>query len=288
MARLFVFLQYCLPHHGLSRLVALLADCRLSFLKNSLIRLFVKRYRVDLSEAKIQDYREYPTFNDFFTRELKNQARNIDERADTLVSPADGAISELGPIHNDRLLQAKGIHYSVTRLLGGDVDDARAYLDGNFVTIYLSPRDYHRVHMPLAGRLVKTVYVPGRLFSVNDQTAARVPDLFARNERLVCHFDGPAGPMAMVMVGAMIVAGIETVWAGQACPNQHGLRQTDYGKHSPPVQFAKGAEMGRFLLGSTVILLFGPGAVTLDRELVAGNPVCLGEVIGTLGNQEAK
>jgi phosphatidylserine decarboxylase len=288
MARLFVLLQYVLPHHGLSRLVAVLANCRWPIIKGPFIRLFAKRYGVDLAEAKIQDYRQYRTFNEFFTRELKDGARPIDGLAHTLVSPADGAISELGPIQGEALLQAKGMHYSVSDLLGSDRDDAQAFLDGSFLTVYLSPRDYHRVHMPLAGSLLKTVYVPGRLFSVNDKTAARVPGLFARNERLVCHYQTAAGPMALVMVGAMIVAGIETVWAGQVCPTRQGLQRTDYRENTPPIQLAKGSEMGRFLLGSTVILLFGPGAVTLHHELRAGDPIRLGDAIGVLGNQATR
>ena len=285
MSRLFVpfvLLQYLLPQHALSRFVALFAEG--SFLKNALIKTFIRRYRVDLSEALISDPAEFASFNAFFTRELKPGARSIEDAGDSFVCPADGTISQLGNISNDQLLQAKGRHYSVVDLLGGDTELAEQFLDGSFATIYLSPRDYHRVHMPLAGRLDRMIYIPGKLFSVNAQTTAAVPNLFARNERVVCLFQSDAGPMALILVGAMIVAGIETVWAGQVCPGLESrtVRESSYTDHSPPIDLPTRAEMGRFKLGSTVIALFGPGAVDLDSTLMPEAAVRMGQAMGTV------
>ena len=282
MGRLFVILQYLLPHHGLSRLVALLANSRWPLIKNPFIALFKAHFKVDLGEARIQDYRQYECFNDFFTRQLQDSARPIQGDDRTIVSPADGAVSELGKIQDQSLLQAKGIDYSAVDLLGGAPQDAEPFKDGNFITIYLSPRDYHRVHMPIAGSLQKTVYIPGRLFSVNQRTTERVNGLFTRNERLVCFFDTPAGPMALVLVGAMIVAGIETTWAGHVCPNKHGEVRTDRHGQQPAIELDRGAEMGRFKLGSTVILLFGPDAINLGNEIFPQSNIRMGEAIGSL------
>jgi len=287
MSRLFmpfVLLQYLLPQHTLSRFVALFAEG--SFLKNVLIKTFIRRYKVDLSEALISDPAEFASFNAFFTRELKPGARSIDDAGDSFVCPADGTISQLGNLSNDQLLQAKGRHYSLVDLLGGDSELAEQFLDGSFATVYLSPRDYHRVHMPLAGRLDCMVYVPGNLFSVNAQTTAAVPNLFARNERVVCLFQSDAGPMALILVGAMIVAGIETVWSGQVCPGlkSRTVRESSYADHSPPIELPTGAEMGRFKLGSTVIALFGPGAVDLDSTLLPESAVRMGQAMGTVRN----
>ena len=285
MSRLFVpfvLLQYLLPQHALSRFVALFAEG--SFLKNALIKTFIRRYKVDLSEALISDPAEFASFNAFFTRELKQGARSIEDAGDSFVCPADGTISQLGNISNDQLLQAKGRHYSVVDLLGGDTELAEQFLDGSFATVYLSPRDYHRVHMPLAGRLDRMVYIPGKLFSVNARTTAAVPNLFARNERVACLFQSDAGPMALILVGAMIVAGIETVWSGQVCPGlkSRTVRESSYTDHSPPIELPTGAEMGRFKLGSTVIALFGPGAVDLDSTLMPEAAVRMGQAMGTV------
>ena len=284
MQKLFVILQYLIPQHGLSRLVAIFANSQLDFIKAPFIRFFIKRYQVNMDEAKITEVAQFSSFNDFFTRELKDNAREIVQDHNAIVSPADGAISELGPIENDSLLQAKGRYYSAVDLLGGRPEDTEPFRDGSFITIYLSPRDYHRVHMPLPGKLLKTVYVPGKLFSVNQTTANSVPRLFARNERLVCFFETEIGPMAMVLVGAMIVAGIETVWAGRACPNNHDLLTTHYTDHAPPIQLSKGSEMGRFCLGSTVILLFGPGAININSQLDSGCSIKLGELLARANN----
>ncbi len=282
MDRLFVYLQYLVPQQALSRLTGRLANSRLALIKNPIIFLFIRFFRVDLSEARVQEYRQFTSFNDFFTRDLLAGRRPLAGDANTLVSPADGSISQLGRIDCERLMQAKGIDYSLSDLLGGDAQDVRLFRDGSFVTLYLSPRDYHRVHMPVAGRLLRTVYLPGRLFSVNEKTTRQVQGLFTRNERLVCLFDTAAGPMALILVGAMIVAGIQTVWSGKACPNDRQLQRRNYNKLTSQVRLDKGAEMGRFLLGSTVIVIFGPQVATLDNQLEAGIPIRLGDAIGKL------
>jgi len=276
--RLFILSQYLLPHHLLSRLIGCIAECRANWLKNPLITWFVKQYQVDMSQAQVEDPTAYENFNAFFTRALKDGARPLDETAGAVLCPADGAVSQLGAIEHGRLFQAKGHSFSAVELLGGDSERAAPFMGGEFATIYLSPKDYHRVHMPLAGTLKEMVYVPGRLFSVNQTTAENVPELFARNERLVCLFDTERGPMAVVLVGAMIVAAIETVWAGQVAPPARALKTTRYDAAARgPIELAKGAELGRFKLGSTAIVLFGPGQVKWAEHLVAGSAVRMGE-----------
>jgi phosphatidylserine decarboxylase len=280
---LFIVSLYLMPQHLISRVVGRLANTQVAFIKNTFIRWFIGRYGVDMSQAVEPDYRRYATFNDFFTRGLKEGARPLCEEAGAVLCPADGAINEIGRIDAGRLLQAKGKSYSLLTLLGGDEEDARLFEGGHFATVYLSPKDYHRVHMPLTGRLSKMVYVPGQLFSVNDTTAQHVPELFARNERLVCLFDtDDAGPMAVILVGAVIVAGIETVWAGQIAPPPKTAQATDYRSPLAPVTLAKGAEMGRFKLGSTAIVLFGPGAVQWEEHLSHCSAVTMGQKLGTI------
>jgi phosphatidylserine decarboxylase len=239
----------------------------------------VKRYNVDMAEAHQTDPMAFENFIDFFTRELKAGARPLPVDSSTPVCPADGAINQLGPITEGRLLQAKGRHFSLTQLLGGDEQSSSAFNSGCFMTVYLSPRDYHRVHMPLTGTLTAMTYIPGKLFSVNNTTAEHVPGLFARNERVVCLFDTERGPMAMVLVGAMIVAGVETVWAGEVCPGNRKAFSVHYPQDAPQVTLQRGEEMGRFKLGSTVIVLFGPDAVALKESLKAGDTVRMGEAI---------
>ena len=217
-SRLFIISQYLLPHHLLSRLAGCVAECRARWFKNAFTAWFAKRYQVNMSEALVEDLTAYEHFNAFFTRALKPGARPLDETPGAILCPADGAVSQLGPIEHGRIFQAKGHSFSALELLGGDPALAAPFMGGEFATIYLSPKDYHRVHMPLAGTLREMVYVPGRLFSVNQTTAENVPELFARNERVVCLFDTERGPMAVVLVGAMIVASIETVWAGLVTP----------------------------------------------------------------------
>jgi phosphatidylserine decarboxylase len=249
-------------------------------LKDWLIRLFIRTYHVNMAEAENPDPGSYRSFNAFFTRALRADARPLAE-ADILC-PADGAISQLGDISYGRIFQAKGRTYSTVELLGGDTERAGQFADGRFATIYLAPRDYHRVHMPLAGRLTATNYVPGKLFSVNTVTANNVDRLFARNERLVCYFDTAAGPMAMVLVGAMIVAGIETVWSGQVAPPPRAPVARDFVSLPKPVELARGEEMGRFKLGSTVILLFPKNTVVWDSAYTGGAATRLGESLGAL------
>lgn len=274
-SRLFALIQYPIPHHLLSRLVGRLAECRQPWLKNFLIKTFIERFDVDMNEALESDPTTYATFNDFFTRELKEGARPIEEG---LVSPADGILSQFGAIEAGQLLQAKGHRFSAMELLGGDGEAARRYLGGSFATIYLSPSDYHRVHMPEAGMLTSMVYVPGRLFSVNAATAEHVPNLFARNERLVCHFDTEHGPMVLVLVGAMIVAAIETVWAGQITPLSGEVQRIRF---DTPIRLAKGTEMGRFKLGSTVVMAFAEPVAFTDG-IEPGTKVRMGQCLGKL------
>nr|WP_110069322.1 archaetidylserine decarboxylase [Halomonas sp. A11-A] len=274
LSRLFALIQYPLPHHLLSRLVGRLADCRTPWLKNALVRRFIRQFKVDMSEAANPDPTAYATFNDFFTRELKADARPLGEG---VLSPADGRLSQFGPLTAGQLLQAKGHRFSAMDLLGGDGEAARRYLGGSFATVYLSPSDYHRVHMPVAGTLTEMVYVPGRLFSVNAATTEHVPNLFARNERLVCHFDTEHGPMALVLVGAMIVAAIETVWAGQITPLPRGGVQRI--RFDTPVHLERGAEMGRFKLGSTVVMALSEPVAFADG-LEPGAKVQMGQSLG--------
>ena len=276
--KLFVWLQYLLPHHLLSRLVGCLARTETPWIKTLFINLFRRRFGVDLSEAEIEDPDLYPSFNAFFTRALKADARPIAKGKDILVCPADGVISQIGKLRGADMLQAKGHHFSVYELLGGDAELASQFSNGSFATIYLSPRDYHRVHMPVSGTLKKTLYVPGRLFSVNQATARQVPSLFARNERLVCVFDTPQGPVVAVLVGAMIVAGIETVFAGQVTPLARSVQRIDW--PAKAIKLNKGDELGRFLLGSTVILLFPEGVCQWRAGLGCDSPVRMGEVLG--------
>jgi phosphatidylserine decarboxylase len=278
--RLFIISQYLLPHHLLSRLAGCLAECRIGWVKNGFTQWFVRHFNVDMSQALEEDPTAYEHFNAFFTRALKADARPLDPSPDAVLCPADGAISQLGPIENGRIFQAKGHSFSATELLGGDSQRAAPFMGGSFATVYLSPRDYHRVHMPLAGTLREMVYVPGRIFSVNQTTAQNVPELFARNERVVCIFDTERGPMAMVLVGAMIVASIETVWAGLVTPPKRQLKTFAYDEAArAPIHLEKGAEMGRFKLGSTVILLFGPDQVRWAEEVVALSPVRMGQAL---------
>jgi len=281
MDSIFIFLQHIVPQHLLSRCTGWLANVRHPiWLKNWVIGLFVKQFDVDMSEAEEPEHEAYPSFNTFFTRPLKEGARPI-AGAD-IVCPADGAVSQLGEIREGLLFQAKGRYFSAEELLGGDEERAALFNGGRFATIYLSPRDYHRVHMPLAGRLTATTYIPGKLFSVNGTTAENVDRLFARNERLVCYFDTAAGPMAMILVGAMIVAGIETVWSGQVAPPPKCPVFKNYTELPEAIELDKGEEMGRFMLGSTVILLFPDNSMAWDAAYGAGSQTRLGKSLGVL------
>ncbi len=275
MDQLFILFQRLVPQHALSRLVGRLAAARgPRWLVVRIIRAFAAHYKVDLDEAERPFPEAFESFNAFFTRALKPGMRPL--CASGIACPADGAISECGDLDGDRLLQAKGRSYTLSALLADD-ERAKSFVGGSFATVYLSPRDYHRVHMPLDGQLTASAYVPGDLFSVNGTTARMVENLFARNERHVSYFDTPRGPMAMVLVGALIVAGIETVWDEQIAPRPRRIERWDHVNPPSPVLLQRGEEMGRFLLGSTVILLFPRGAAAWNEELVAGAPVRMGQ-----------
>lgn len=281
--RLFIIAQYITPQHLLSRIIGSLAESQAPWFKNKLIIWFIDRYKVNMSEAVYESYHEYKNFNEFFTRPLKEGMRPIDMAADAVVCPADGAVSELGTINEGRVLQAKGHDYSLADLLGGDTERAKPFLNGEFATIYLSPRDYHRVHMPVTGTLTEMIYVPGQLFSVNQTTAENVSSLFARNERVVCMFDTEYGQMAVILVGAMIVASIETVWAGLVTPPKRMLKITKYDETTrQPIVLEKGAELGRFKLGSTAIMVFEPNRITWNEELKSLVPTKMGQRIATI------
>lgn len=277
--RLFVASQYLVPHHTFSRLVGLLAESEFGPIKKTFIHRFASSFGVDMSEAERPDLDDYRNFNDFFTRALKPGARPFPADPKALGSPIDGVVNQAGPIEAGKIFQAKGRSYTTTELLGGDSLQARHYQDGHFATLYLSPKDYHRVHMPCAGRLVRTTFIPGRLFSVNNVTASSVPKLFARNERLVCEFETERGRMIMVLVGAMIVASIETTWAGVVAPFRRGILKHDFDK--PELHLDRGEEMGRFRLGSTVVMLFEKDQVNWSRELTSGTKIKMGQALET-------
>ena len=281
---LFALLQLILPHHLLSRLVGYLARSEADIVKSTFIKVFLKNFDINMQEAEQPDPLAYANFNAFFTRALKPGARPICEDANAVVSPADGAISQLGRIAGSDLLQAKGRHFSLYELVGGDSALAQEFVNGHFATVYLSPKDYHRVHMPFTGTLREMIYVPGRLFSVNQATTRQIADLFARNERAVCVFDTEQGPMVVILVGAMIVAGIETVFAGQITPLARTVQRTRYQlEQQGPIVLNKGDELGRFYLGSTAILLFPEKQLSFSAHLGPDVPVRMGEKIGEFG-----
>lgn len=280
MSRLAVLPQYVLHKQLLTALAGRVAGARGGALTTALIRWFIVRYGVDMTEAAEPDPAAYATFNEFFTRPLRSGARPL--AAAGLVSPVDGTVSQLGPIRGDRIFQAKGHDYTTRALVGGDAALAARFENGMFATLYLSPRDYHRIHMPCAGRLVRMWHVPGALFSVNPTTARGVPGLFARNERVVCEFVGPHGPFVLVLVGATIVGSMATAWHGTVTPPRRtGVRE--WGYDDGAVALAQGEEMGRFLLGSTVVLLFPPGTAAFDPAWQEGRAIRVGEAMGTLG-----
>ncbi len=274
----FVALQRLLPQHALSRFVGSLAASENHLIKTPFVRAFASAYKVNMAEAARSNLDDYRSFNDFFTRELKDDARPLAAGEQTILCPADGAVSQLGRIEDGQVLQAKGIRYRFDTLAAQAA--GRGFEGGSFITIYLAPSDYHRVHMPVGGRLLRSIAVPGALYSVNSHTEAEVPGLFARNERLVCEFDTPYGRVLSIMVGAMIVASIETVWEGPASPYlRHEVREHD-------LELARGAEMGRFLLGSTVILCFEQGRAVLSDDLQPGTKVRMGRALGTFSETE--
>lgn len=270
-----VKLQYMLPQRLLTQLAGALGNCRWPWLKNYLIRYFIGRFDVDMHSAIIENPYDYPNFNSFFTRQLKPEARPIAEGKESIACPVDGSISQIGNIHENRIIQAKGFDYSLISLLGGNEQLAHLFENGKFATLYLSPKDYHRVHMPFDGKLRETLFIPGRLFSVNTETTENVPQLFAKNERLVCIFDTELGPMAVILVGAMLVGSIETVWHAKTDTNKI-TRET----YASSLKLAKGQELGLFKMGSTVILLFANNKISWLDTLVANSSVRMGQLMG--------
>jgi phosphatidylserine decarboxylase len=277
---LFAALQRLLPQHTSSRLLAKIADSRSPWLKNFLIRQAIAHYGIDLDEAQEESPEAYPSFNAFFTRELNPQARPIAPSATSLASPADGAISQIGAIDSGRILQAKGHDFSVRSLLACSAPQAASFLSGSFCTIYLSPRDYHRVHIPFSGILRETRYIPGKLFSVNAATTREIPNLFARNERLCCIFDSDVGQIAVVLVGALFVAGIETVWQQTFPPGRE-----QHQRINPAPAFSKGDEIGRFKFGSTVVVLT-ESRIDWNQDLAADSVCRMGEALGEFGGRQ--
>jgi phosphatidylserine decarboxylase len=277
-----VLLLYLLPHHLLSRIVQWSARCRHFPLRNSLTLWFIRHYKVDMSEALEPDPGAYPDFNSFFTRALRPEARPIDQESGQICCPADSTISQLGDIQGTEIFQAKGHTYSLVELIGGSEERAQPFIGGRFATTYLSPGDYHRVHMPLSGRLMEMTYIPGRLFSVAPDYTESVPRLFARNERVVCIFQTEAGPMAVVLVGAIFVGSIETVWAGEITPPRgRGIKVTSYAAVDKFIQLERGEEMGRFNMGgSTIIVLFGPECVKWQSGLAPEMRIQFGQILG--------
>jgi phosphatidylserine decarboxylase len=277
--KLFIFLQHVLPQHLISRFMGAAANCRWLWLKNYMISRFIRRYQVDLSLSLSERLETFPTFNSFFTRALKKEVRPIAVAPDIVVSPIDGGISQLGSLDASSLLQAKGSYFSVDTLLGKQKSGAEAFYNGHYATFYLSPKDYHRVHMPLAGKLLQTIYIPGKLFSVNPIATEMIPQLFSRNERLVCLFDTVCGRMAVIFIGAMLVGKIETIWGlierSSAIVCRHYSDQE-------ALYLAKGAELGRFNMGSSVILLFEKDQLQWLAGLTEKSAVQMGQGIGRL------
>jgi phosphatidylserine decarboxylase len=273
-------LMRLLPHHAISRLTHRVARWQ-SPRMQPLLRWFVRQYNLDMTEAANTDIDAYPSFNALFTRALRPDVRPLEGDDRSLASPADARVSALGRIQSGQIFQAKGHTYTVTELLGGFADLARPFARGHFLTVYLSPRDYHRLHMPLGGRLTTMVHVPGRLFSVAPRIVAHTPRLFARNERVIAFFDTSIGPVAMALIGAINVGSIETVWAGEVTPPKgHVITRTDYGDQE--VRLARGEEMGRFNLGSSVVLLLPEAPLRFDPALAPGSRVCFGTEIARL------
>lgn len=279
-ARLFIALQHVIPQFFLSHLMWRLTRCEYKWLLKLILPLFIRKFKVNMDEAKDSDWKSYSSFNSFFTRELKEGARETCSDKKLIASPVDGAISQLGKINDDLIFQAKGHAYSLTQLLGDRDDLAKTFNDGQFNTIYLSPKDYHRIHMPVDGSLKEMIHVPGQLFSVNPTTVENVPALFARNERVICLFDTDSGPMAMILVGAIFVGSIETVWHGEVTPPR--VKEIRNWQYDEELKYVKGQEMGRFNMGSTVILLHVKGKMNWESELKAEKTVRLGESIGLI------
>ena len=288
--KLKIALQYMMPKHGISRLVGKFAAAEAGWLTTKAISAFIKAYGINMAEAKLKNPEDFKTFNDFFTRELEDGARTIDNNDSALCYPVDGAISQQGDIVDGQLIQAKGFNYSLTSLLGGDEKTSAPFQGGKFSCIYLAPKDYHRIHMPMAATLREMIYVPGELFSVNPLTANNVPDLFARNERVVAIFDTEHGELAMVLVGATIVASIETTWAGTITPpaGKDIFRWSYPADGVDAIRFEKGDEMGRFKLGSTVVSTFSPKMIDFNASAGPETVTRLGEHYADIIQQQDK
>jgi phosphatidylserine decarboxylase len=271
-----LFIQHYLPQHAFSKMMGILANCRIKWWKNWAIRYFIKRYQVNLNEAVLSRAEDYADFNSFFTRFLKKELRPI-VHAPNIASPVDGTISQIGFIDNDMLIQAKASYFKLRALLGGDEAMANVFYDGSFMTLYLAPKDYHRVHMPLSGTLKTATYIPGKLFSVNPQTVESHPQLFAENERLIAFFETEIGPIAVILVGAIIVSGIEAVW-----PLKKSAREIVKTAYDDGIYIEQGAELGHFKVGSTVIILFPKDIIEWSSHLNNESVVKMGQSIGTI------
>ncbi len=268
--------QYLVPQHAFTRLLGWMCECRWIPLKNWMINTFIHKYNVNMQEAIIENPADYPNFNLFFTRHLKPGLRPIAQGQTQIACPVDGSVSQIGKIYQDAIFQAKGFHYSLLTLLGGADTYAQLFTNGNFATLYLAPKDYHRIHMPLAGSLRETLYIPGSLFSVNPITTATIPNLFARNERLICIFDTEAGPLAMILVGAMLVGSIHTTW--DTSPRTPQITKKTYSD----VKLNKGDELGYFQLGSTVITLFSENKIQWNAAIQAEETIKMGQLLADI------
>ncbi len=270
--------QYVIPQHFLTAIVYNLTRIEVVLWKNNLIRIFIKLFNVDMQTAIKQKPEEFIHFNEFFTRALMEGARPITDSK--VISPVDGFISQFGAINNNRLIQAKGRDYTLTDLLAGDEDSSKLYENGQFSTLYLSPKNYHRIHMPIDGQLTKMTFVPGRLFAVNQHTTHVVTNLFARNERLIMHFNTELGPVSLIMVGAIFVGSMETIWQGQITPTkERDIKKWDYTENGKQVELIKGQEIGRFNMGSTVILLFPKDTIQWQEKLNKGQAIMMGQAL---------
>lgn len=285
--RLFDYLKafplYCLPQHGLTSIVYKLTRVENKTWKNNLIKIFIKLFKVDMQQAIWKNAEDYSSFNAFFTRQLNPDARKWQKGHNNILSPVDGAVSQIGKINKDKVIQAKGLDYSLNRLLANDQEAVERFQDGNFTTLYLSPKDYHRIHMPISGKLIKTIFIPGDLFSVNNASVRTINNLFARNERFISLFETNIGLVAQIMVGAMFVGSMETVFAGQITPTKHReILIKDY--QETPKTLNQAEEFGHFNMGSTVILLFEKNKITWSETLKENAPIQVGQLIGTVNS----
>jgi phosphatidylserine decarboxylase len=277
--KLTTLIQYILPQHALSRLLGRLLNSRNPRIKNTLIRMFIAHFKVNTDEMLEPQLEAYGSFNEFFIRVLKKEARPVTSKAHAIASPADGTIAQIGIAKQGELIQAKGHFFTVQNLLGGDTALAKPFLNGHYTTIYLGPKDYHRIHMPVDGTLKQMIFVPGKLFSVNANTVNDVNNIFARNERVICLFDTDHGPMAVILVGAIVVASISVAWQGLIAPSTQ-TQTTTWSYDNQNIVLKRGDELGYFMTGSTVILLFADGQITWDENLLNNTSIKFGEAMG--------